>query len=116
MYQQTRVPKVPRRVERAGALWQAGSSGPLSAGLWNRLQEAALQGSEDVARLRHEFRRVDVLGHQLSGSGSGYFGVCRNANMRSVWPDGCGRDRLGRVFRVVSVNAVRQVRQYASLT
>jgi len=56
-------------------------TGRASAGLWlrNRLQKAASSLTPWVDKLRMEFQRLDVLGHQLSGSGSAYFGVCRHA-------------------------------------
>jgi 4-diphosphocytidyl-2-C-methyl-D-erythritol kinase len=47
--------------------------------LFNRLQETAQQLSPSIERLRHWFQRSDVLGHQLSGSGTSYFGICRSA-------------------------------------
>jgi 4-diphosphocytidyl-2-C-methyl-D-erythritol kinase len=50
-------------------------------GRWmtNRLQAAAASISPWVERLQAAFGRLDFLGHQLSGSGSAYFGVCRHA-------------------------------------
>jgi len=58
-----------------------GTSGILQARRWmfNRLQLAAASISPWVERLRRAFDRLDFLGHQLSGSGSAYFGVCRHA-------------------------------------
>ena len=47
--------------------------------LWNRLQQAASSISPWIEKLRMAFDRLDFLGHQLSGSGSAYFGVCRHA-------------------------------------
>ena len=40
---------------------------------------AAEQISPWVGRLRNEFDRYDFLGHQLTGSGSAYFGLCHSA-------------------------------------
>jgi 4-diphosphocytidyl-2-C-methyl-D-erythritol kinase len=50
-------------------------------GRWmrNRLEEAAATVSPWVDRLRAAFDRLDFGGHQLSGSGTAYFGVCRHA-------------------------------------
>ncbi|MEX0613406.1 MAG: 4-(cytidine 5'-diphospho)-2-C-methyl-D-erythritol kinase [Pirellulales bacterium] len=50
-------------------------------GIWmrNRLQAAAAALSPWVERLRGIFDSLDCLGHQLTGSGSAYFGVCRHA-------------------------------------
>ena len=47
--------------------------------LWNRLQPAAERLSPWVARLEREFARLDLPGYGMSGSGTSYFGVCRNA-------------------------------------
>ncbi len=49
-------------------------------GRWmgNTLQGAATGLSSWIERIRTEFARLDFLGHQLSGSGSAYFGVCRH--------------------------------------
>jgi 4-diphosphocytidyl-2-C-methyl-D-erythritol kinase len=58
-----------------------GTNGILNAGRWmfNRLQPAAAAVSPWVERLQNAFGRLGFLGHQLSGSGSAYFGVCRHA-------------------------------------
>ena len=55
--------------------------GLTDAGRWmrNRLQAAAATVSPWVERLQAAFDKLDFLGHQLSGSGSAYFGVCRHA-------------------------------------
>ncbi len=45
----------------------------------NGLQKAASSLSPWVDKLRMAFAQLDFLGHQLSGSGSAYFGVCRHA-------------------------------------
>ncbi len=45
----------------------------------NSLQAAASRLTTWVERLRSAFDRLDFAGHQLSGSGSAYFGVCRHA-------------------------------------
>jgi 4-diphosphocytidyl-2-C-methyl-D-erythritol kinase len=46
--------------------------------LRNTLQPPAETLNSDVARLKAEFAQLPVLGHQLTGSGSAYFGVCRS--------------------------------------
>ena len=45
----------------------------------NRLQKAASSLSTWVDTIRMVFDELGFLGHQLSGSGSAYFGVCRHA-------------------------------------
>jgi 4-diphosphocytidyl-2-C-methyl-D-erythritol kinase len=49
------------------------------AGMHNRLQAAAATLSTWVERIRAVFEKLDCLAHQLSGSGSAYFGICRHA-------------------------------------
>ncbi len=53
--------------------------GNLGRWMRNRLQNAASSLSPWVDRLRMVFDQLDFVGHQLSGSGSAYFGVCRHA-------------------------------------
>jgi 4-diphosphocytidyl-2-C-methyl-D-erythritol kinase len=47
--------------------------------LVNRLQETAESLSPWIGRLRREFDDTDCVAHQMSGSGTGYFGICRSA-------------------------------------
>jgi len=44
--------------------------------LHNQLQPAAENLNPDVALTRHMFDRLPLLGHQMSGSGTAYFGIC----------------------------------------
>jgi len=46
---------------------------------YNALQTAAESLSPWIARLRQVFSRLDCCGHQMSGSGTAYFGLCRSA-------------------------------------
>jgi 4-diphosphocytidyl-2-C-methyl-D-erythritol kinase len=50
-------------------------------GMWmhNRLQVAASLVSPCVDKLRRVFAEFDFVAHQLTGSGSAYFGICRHA-------------------------------------
>jgi len=45
----------------------------------NRLQPAAESLSDMIDKLKREFNRLDVVASQMSGSGTSYFGLCRNA-------------------------------------
>jgi len=47
--------------------------------LHNRLQPAAETLTPWIGRLRDEFEQHDLMGHQMSGSGSSYFAICRSA-------------------------------------
>ena len=57
---------------------QSGVIGRMAQRLHNGLQAPAETLSSDVRRLRSLFEQESVVGHQMSGSGSSYFGVCRS--------------------------------------
>jgi len=66
----------------AEPLLQALRSGDLAGvgrHMFNRLQSTAEELSPWIRILRRKFDQLDSLGHQMSGSGSSYFAVCRNA-------------------------------------
>jgi 4-diphosphocytidyl-2-C-methyl-D-erythritol kinase len=65
-------------VALAHALEQ-GSLARIGQWMVNRLQMAAAAVSPWIGKAQSAFAELDFLGHQLSGSGSAYFGVCRHA-------------------------------------
>lgn len=89
----------------AGPLAEALRHGRLdkSARLFhNRLQEAAAGLTPWIARLQKEFDRLDCPGHQMSGSGTSYFGLCRHAGHARRLAARLRARRLGRVAVVHS--------------
>jgi 4-diphosphocytidyl-2-C-methyl-D-erythritol kinase len=68
---------VPRRSEQWAALASARVY-ELGRRMRNALEGAASLLSLWVRKLRQAFDELDFVGHQLSGSGSAYFGVCRH--------------------------------------
>jgi 4-diphosphocytidyl-2-C-methyl-D-erythritol kinase len=56
-----------------------GDLGQVGRLLYNRLEQPAAEISAWIARLRGEFSRVGCVGAQMSGSGTGYFGICHHA-------------------------------------
>jgi len=57
----------------------AGDPAEVGRMLANDLMPAAKQLTPWINRMRDHFQEQDVLGHQMSGSGSSYFGMCRSA-------------------------------------
>jgi 4-diphosphocytidyl-2-C-methyl-D-erythritol kinase len=55
---------------------QSGAICRMAQRLHNGLQSPAETLSSDVRRLRSLFEQQPVVGHQMSGSGSAYFGMC----------------------------------------
>jgi 4-diphosphocytidyl-2-C-methyl-D-erythritol kinase len=58
---------------------QDGSTVKVARHLHNQLAPAAASVTPWIARLADAFERAGTLGHQMSGSGSSYFGVCASA-------------------------------------
>jgi 4-diphosphocytidyl-2-C-methyl-D-erythritol kinase len=76
--------------------------------LFNRLEEAAGELSPWIARLRATFGDCGCLGHGMSGSGTGYFGICRHAgHARRVAQRLRGRE-VGSVFCASTFYFARQ--------
>jgi 4-diphosphocytidyl-2-C-methyl-D-erythritol kinase len=68
--------------QTCGALIAALHRGDLSAAgrhLHNALERAAEQLSPWITHLKEDFNRLDLPGHQMTGSGTSYFGLCRSA-------------------------------------
>jgi 4-diphosphocytidyl-2-C-methyl-D-erythritol kinase len=67
--------------QRKQLLTDCYSSGWRNLGTWmhNCLQAAAGILSPSVEKLRQVFEEFDFVAHQLTGSGSAYYGVCRHA-------------------------------------
>lgn len=65
-----------RSAEDVLAALSEGSVGRMARRLHNGLQAPAESVNPDVRRLGELFETLPVAGHQMSGSGSSYFGVC----------------------------------------
>jgi 4-diphosphocytidyl-2-C-methyl-D-erythritol kinase len=79
VYKACSVPSSPAQIGEIARAVMAGDGVGVARRLMNRLQEPAEQLSSAVLRLRGAFARTACLGHQMSGSGSSYFGICRSA-------------------------------------
>ncbi len=85
IYRHCRPANQPRSVQPLLAAAREGNAALIGRQLFNRLQGAARQVSPWIDRLREVLDRQGCWGHQMSGSGSSYFGICRHAHhARSV--------------------------------
>lgn len=66
----------PRSVGPLLEALRRGDARRIRTSLWNRLEEPAATLTPWIGRLRRWFDRWDLIGHQMSGSGSSYFGLC----------------------------------------
>ena len=79
VYGACRVGMPPRRVDDLLGALRRGDARGIRVGMFNRLEEAARTLSPWIDRLRTVFAKTDCLAHQMSGSGTCYFGLCRHA-------------------------------------
>jgi 4-diphosphocytidyl-2-C-methyl-D-erythritol kinase len=70
--------------------------------LHNALQPAAEALSPWINRLKQEFAATDCVAHQMSGSGSSYFGVCRHARHANRIANSLRSKGIGRVYALTS--------------
>lgn len=104
VYRACRPAESPCRAGAAVAALERGSPPALGRALANRLEPAAASLCPWIARLRAEFARLDLPGHQMSGSGTSYFGVCLNGRQAR---QAAARLRARRVGFVAAVRSVR---------
>ena len=71
--------------------------------LFNRLQQAASELTSWVDEIRDVMSGLSVLGHQLSGSGTSYFALCRNHRHARLIAAKLRASGLGQVFAVTSL-------------
>ena len=75
-----------------------GNAAEVSRRMINTLEPAAAELTPWIATLRAAFEKQDVLGHQMSGSGSSYFGLCRSARHARRVASRLRSMKLGAVF------------------
>jgi 4-diphosphocytidyl-2-C-methyl-D-erythritol kinase len=78
VYRACRVDETGQDVASFVDSLRCGDIGAMAQRLHNGLQAPAESLSSDVRNLRLRFDELSVIAHQMSGSGSAYFGVCRS--------------------------------------
>jgi 4-diphosphocytidyl-2-C-methyl-D-erythritol kinase len=79
VYRRCRPAAAPASVQNLRQALECGNAAGVARQLANRLQAPAAELTTWIGQLEDEFSRQDCLGHQMSGSGSSYFGICRSA-------------------------------------
>ena len=101
VYQRCKVPLHPASVE---PLVESLRRRDYLAGqlLVNRLQSPAEELSPWIGRLSSLFAKTDCIGHQMSGSGSSYFGICRSARQARCLASRIRATGLGLTFQATT--------------
>lgn len=100
VYRACRVANRPRPLGPLLDALQQGNLGQAGRLLHNGLQGAAESLSPWIRRLNREFARHDLCGHQMSGSGTSYFGVARHARHARRVAAALQNRGVGRVYAV----------------
>lgn len=79
VYGKCSVPSQPHNSDALMQHLQQGRWSEVGQNLFNRLEQFAMSMTPAIGRLKDIFDRLDCVGHQMSGSGSSYFGIFRNA-------------------------------------
>ena len=79
VYGKCSVPQQPRNPTELLQRLQTGSWNEVGEQLFNRLEEFAMSMTPAIGELKEKFDQLNCVGHQMSGSGSSYFGIFRNA-------------------------------------
>lgn len=79
VFQRCTPANAPLSVAPLRVAWQRGRFEEVGRLMTNRLQPAAEQLCPWIAKLRDAFASQGCYGHQMSGSGSSYFGICKSA-------------------------------------
>jgi 4-diphosphocytidyl-2-C-methyl-D-erythritol kinase len=98
VYKHAQVPANKKSVHPLAAALRAGRIGVAGRLLHNGLQPPAERLNPEVKRLQSLFSSLPVLGHQLSGSGTAYFGLCESARQARSLAGRLKGARVGRVW------------------
>ena len=102
VYQRCTVPSQPDSVTPLVASLRRGC-GSVGELLVNRLQPPAEELTPWVSRLSRTFAQMDCIGHQMSGSGSAYFGICRSARQARCLASRIRATGFGLTFQATTV-------------
>ncbi|MDP6443421.1 MAG: 4-(cytidine 5'-diphospho)-2-C-methyl-D-erythritol kinase [Pirellulaceae bacterium] len=103
VYQRCRPADQPRTSVDLQECLRRGDAAAAAAGLFNRLEDPARELSPWISRLCDEFDRVGCLGRRMSGSGTSYFGVFRNARQARRAAGYLRSRNLGAVFSATTI-------------
>lgn len=103
VYRQCKAAEAPISVAPLKSALASGNTRAAAQLMLNRLQAPAAELSSWIGQLQKEFDRLDLLGHQMSGSGSSYFGICHHAKHARRTAARLRARRLGSVFAAATV-------------
>lgn len=106
VFRHVEVPAKPKSGQRMlDALLNFDARG-IADGVFNRLQSAAARLTPWIEQISERMESLSVRAHQLSGSGTSYFAICRNNRQARHVAAKLRATQLGRVFVVTTLGPV----------
>lgn len=105
VYRRCRPAAAPASARELRQALECGEAASVARGLVNRLQQPAAELTPWIERLESEFARQDCQGHQMSGSGSSYFGFCKSARHGRCVASRLRGRRIGTVYAAATAGA-----------
>ena len=101
-YRRCRIPEVPDSADPILANLKSDQRMSIPRNLTNRLIAPAREISSRVDQLATTCEQLDVVAHQMSGSGSGYFAICRSSTHARQVAARLKAQKVGMVFPVTT--------------
>lgn len=98
VFAQAAVPQHPASSDPLRRALATANPLSIAGSLFNRLQPAAARMTEWIRTISQKMNDLAVCGHQMSGSGTSYFAVCRNYRHARHIASKLRSLRLGQVF------------------
>ncbi|HEY2413403.1 MAG TPA: 4-(cytidine 5'-diphospho)-2-C-methyl-D-erythritol kinase [Pirellulaceae bacterium] len=107
VYKACQVADKRATVDRIQSALAHGAPAEIARLMTNRLHSAAEGLTPWIEELKTRFEGEDELGHQMSGSGSSYFGICRSARSARRVAARLRARRSGAVFAATTAAAMK---------
>jgi 4-diphosphocytidyl-2-C-methyl-D-erythritol kinase len=104
VYGACRVPQQHRHAHELMDAMRCGRPAEFARCSFNRLESTALELSPWIERLKAEFEKLDCVAHQMTGSGTAYFGICHHARHANRIAGMLRSRSVGRVYAVRSAS------------
>lgn len=106
VYREATIPAQPHSLDSMVSALAEHDLRGVAAALHNRLAVPARKLSFEIDRLAIACDQLDVVAHQMSGSGSGYFALCRDRNHAHRVANQLKAQHLGLVFPATTTGMI----------
>ncbi len=117
VYRRCSIPPLPISSGGMSEQMSSGKTREIGKQLFNRLESVAAGMTDWIARLKSSFSGINCLGHQMTGSGSSYFGLFSN-QIAALQAAACLSNRHpdAKIFACVTLGRVHPFRRLCLAT